>query len=366
MSVSLKVAVIGDKTTTGGVILDGAGTVYSNGSLVALIGSKASCPACKSVGVIRRTHPHSVEAENKQVCLDGSIVECKCPLGSNKVIASPGANEFIGYDNGSVGSRMASFDEAVQAAQDMQPATQLQPTITPLPVGELCEAEPDILANGVFVWTESKATGHAFVSVHLNWNIFVFTYGRFDASNFSPVGSGVLIRYYTENAKAYYRKELYTMRARVFKVTDVDENAALSAFESQWLGSSSNPTITSNEKIKEHGRIIDDYNLATVNCTTTSVNGLKKAGSSIFNVTSPIGLKYEESFSVPISLERFLLQVASEGMNVVEVTSEFRTVISSTSDKEMGSAGIANETAGASANSSSMLGSSFDPLGGSR
>lgn len=42
-----------------------------------------------------------------------------------------------------------------------------------------CEAPANPLANGVFIWTEIKGTGHAFVSVHENNSPFLFTYGRF-------------------------------------------------------------------------------------------------------------------------------------------------------------------------------------------
>ena len=38
MAVALKVVTVGDKTPTGGVVLDGARTVYCQGKLVALIG----------------------------------------------------------------------------------------------------------------------------------------------------------------------------------------------------------------------------------------------------------------------------------------------------------------------------------------
>jgi uncharacterized Zn-binding protein involved in type VI secretion len=120
MAVALKVVTVGDKTTTGGVVLDGARTVYCQGKLVALIGSKAMCPQCKSVGVIRRTHTHNVLAEDEQVCLEQSIVECKCPLGSNRAIASPGAFEFIGFEDGLVGARIAGAQSLSAGSMDIE------------------------------------------------------------------------------------------------------------------------------------------------------------------------------------------------------------------------------------------------------
>lgn len=120
MPTALKVVTVGDKTTTGGVVLDGARTVYCQNKLVALIGSKAQCPVCQSVGIVRRTHSHSVTAEDEQVCLEGSVVECKCPLGSNRVIASPGAFEFIGFDDGLVGARIAGEQSLSAGEMDIE------------------------------------------------------------------------------------------------------------------------------------------------------------------------------------------------------------------------------------------------------
>lgn len=119
MPVALKVVTVGDKTTTGGVILDGARTVYCQGKLVALIGSKAMCPQCNSIGIIRRTHSHNVVADNEQVCLEQSIVECKCPLGSNRTIASPDAFEFIGFEDGLVGARIAGAQSLSAGEMDI-------------------------------------------------------------------------------------------------------------------------------------------------------------------------------------------------------------------------------------------------------
>lgn len=120
MPTALKVVTVGDKTTTGGVVLDGARTVYCQDKLVALIGSKVQCPQCQSIGIVRRSHSHSVTADNEQVCLEGSTVECKCPLGSNKVIASPGAFEFIGFDDGMVGARIAGEQSFSAGEMDIE------------------------------------------------------------------------------------------------------------------------------------------------------------------------------------------------------------------------------------------------------
>ncbi|HDP2994093.1 TPA: hypothetical protein P6K84_002692, partial [Staphylococcus aureus] len=86
---------------------------------------------------------------------------------------------------------------------------------------DVCEKPNDILANGVFLWTETKGTGHAFVSIHQEWSMDVYTYGRYGTPSSSPVGDGVLVHHSFDKAREYYQQELYRMNARAFKITDV-------------------------------------------------------------------------------------------------------------------------------------------------
>ncbi len=103
----LKPAVIGDTTTTGGEIIDGAKTMTDEGHLLALIGSKVKCPACNSIGVIRKTSIHEVTVEQALVALDGDVVECKCtPLGVNKVVVNQVIYDITGYEDGTVSMKL--------------------------------------------------------------------------------------------------------------------------------------------------------------------------------------------------------------------------------------------------------------------
>ncbi|MFM5363875.1 hypothetical protein ACET98_22635 [Aeromonas veronii] len=222
---------------------------------------------------------------------------------------------------------------------------------------EICEKPNDILANGVFLWTETKGTGHAFVSVHKDWSMHVYTYGRFDGNPISPVGDGVLIQYSFTKAREYYQHELYSMSARVFKIMDVDEGLTLAIFQKKWLSSSTQPD---KDKIKETGRVINKYDLTGSNCTTTSVDALKLAGTNAFTVNGPIRNTYTEDFVIPSSLERHLSQLASSSdMLVVEVTSAMKAVIpNGEGSSPMKSAGPIGETLGSSGNGSGVAGSS--------
>lgn len=136
MAQKLKIVTVGDKTTTGGIVQDGALTVSSHGSLIALIGSTAFCPKCGTTGIVRQTRPFNVHAENKQVCLEGDVVECGCPLGTNRLIASPGALEFIGDSNGIVTARFSLESEVGGAEPEQYAQTATRRSYPPYLTGE--------------------------------------------------------------------------------------------------------------------------------------------------------------------------------------------------------------------------------------
>lgn len=352
---SLKIATIGDSTTTGGAIIDGASTVFAEGRLVALIGSQATCPACqKGIGPIRQTHPHTVEVEGRQVCLHDSIVECGCPPGTNRVIAST-TMEYIGFEGGGMTARMAF---ASPTATDLASAERTATApILPLPT-KLCPAEQDALQDGVFLWTETVDAGHAFVSVHRASKPVAFTYGRFGERGVVPtVGEGVMIRLSEPAAVKYYRHELYKMGARVFKILDADRELTTHYLDTVYLSGNRSPK-TNRPDSSRYGRVIDTYDLTGNNCTTHSVKAILAAGSSVFQ-SQRFGIQYSEDFTIPASLQHHLQQVsASASMVAMEVTEQFKrwypTAINVT-EAEKGGAGA---LIGAAADSAGVVGSS--------
>lgn len=195
-----------------------------------------------------------------------------------------------------------------------------------------CKKEPNPLENGVFVWTEVKGTGHAFVSVHEGNNAAVFTYGRFGrrASAAGAVGDGILNFLQFEDARTYYREELYKTEARVFLITDAEPNIARMYFERLWRsGVPAKQSEGMGERTKRNGNTIDQYDVTGVNCTTHATKGVKVAGSRVFEggyaTNSQMLIDYEEDFAVPLSLQRYLEKKSGEpSMLVVDVTSEFK------------------------------------------
>lgn len=81
-----RVAVVGDKTTTGGTIITGCETYRCDGKPVACFGDKTTCPICKKIGtIIQGLSTWNVYGKN--VALDGYLIACGCPSGRNRIIA---------------------------------------------------------------------------------------------------------------------------------------------------------------------------------------------------------------------------------------------------------------------------------------
>ncbi|MFJ5332423.1 hypothetical protein [Pectobacterium versatile] len=195
-----------------------------------------------------------------------------------------------------------------------------------------CKKENNPLENGVFIWTEIKGTGHAFVSVHEDNNASVFTYGRFGRRSgvAGAVGDGILNFFQFEDARTYYREELYQTEAKVFLITDADPAIARMYFEKLWCsGGKAKETPSMRDRTKRNGHTIDQYDVTGVNCTTHATKGVKIAGSQVFEggytTHTQIRIDYEEDFAVPVSLQRYLERKSAESsMLVVDMTSEFR------------------------------------------
>lgn len=82
---------------------------------------------------------------------------------------------------------------------------------------------------------------------------------------------------------------------------------------------------------KRRGRTIDKYDVTGSNCTTHSVEGLKFAGSKVFehgytSTTTQLPIDIEEDFTIPVSLQRYLESKSADfsSILVVEMTNTFK------------------------------------------
>ncbi len=88
-----KMALKGNSTTTGGVILDGDETALDNGRPIARHMGLASCLRCGKNGSIVGTAETFGLGTTRGV-LDGDVVMCECPEGTNRVIAESTIHYF--------------------------------------------------------------------------------------------------------------------------------------------------------------------------------------------------------------------------------------------------------------------------------
>ncbi|MDR0174424.1 PAAR domain-containing protein [Enterobacter sichuanensis] len=306
----------GDKTSTGAQCIAARPGMSVMGKWKLYIGDKTTpCPKCGKVGVIVSGDPRC--SNSAAVAVDGAEIHCGCPQGTNFLIA-PGTVEV------NTPSWATAPVEPVQHAQ----AAKKQNTFA-----DTCKPEDNQPLNGVYLWTETKNTGHAFVSVHENNNVYLYTYGRYGRTNRGGfTGDGVLNFLQDEDARVYYRSELYEMGARVFRIDDADPMKTRAFFEDLW--NNSKPAIQTSkmpETTRRRGHTIDEYDVTGSNCTTHSVAGIKFAGSTVFehgytSTTTQLPFEAEEDFTVPVSLQRFLIAKGGDmsSMLVVEMTGVFK------------------------------------------
>lgn len=238
---------------------------------------------------------------------------------------------------------------------------------------DTCKPEDNQLLNGVYIWTETTSAGHAFVSVHENNNIYLYTYGRYGRTDRSTLtGDGILDFFQDEDARKYYRYELYEMGARAFRVDDADPELIRNFFEKLWNnGVSPIQTPKMQDGTIRRGRTIDKYDVTGNNCTTHSVEGIKFAGSKLFehgytSTTTQLPIDIEEDFTIPVSLQSYLESKSADysSMLVVEMTSTFKQQYPNIENKSPQPMGGSAKIQQAAADSAAVAGSTSPYSGG--
>lgn len=322
----------GDKTTCGGSVLTGhpkGKQIGPNLNRQATVGCQVSCG--KHPGAYRVAGGYPGEYIHGQLAASTIYSRSTCPC---KAFFIP-THTFMKHGPYQAPVRATSTSAAAKAAPDsvQEPEQNAQAAKTQNSFADTCKPEDNPLLNGIYIWTETKNAGHAFVSVHENNNVYLYTYGRYGRTNRGGfTGDGVLNFLQDEDARVYYRSELYEMGARVFRINDADPELTRKFFEDLW--NSSKPSIqTSNMKAttRRRGHTIDGYDVTGRNCTTHSVEGIKFAGSRVFehgytSTTTQLPIDAEEDFTIPVSLQRFLIAKGGymSSMLVVEMTEVFK------------------------------------------
>lgn len=366
---------VGDKTSCGGTVRGGNPNYNMHGRAASRHGDLVTCGkdgrTYRIIGGIPGMLDNNVQLAGT---LD-SISSCPCRA---KLLSSLSSATYEKTSRAE--ARMAAAPQSEAPTQYAQAAKAAPHPLNNLAgtIGGTCEKEEDPLANGVFVWTETHEAGHAFISVHINSEVFVFTYGRFARrSMLGFVGDGILNYLVDDDAIDYYTTELYKMSARVFRIDDACIQLTKELFEARWnIGKSVENLKEAQDVTKRRGRIIDTYDLSGSNCATHSVTVLRQAGSKIFGtsytpMTTQFPIEGEEDFSIPISLQNFLEKKSHslKSMDVLEVTSKFKskyknlTAISEIEDTTRGK--FLHTGTGSMSEAGSLSGYSGGTVGGS-
>lgn len=324
---------IGDKTTCGGTVLSGDPRHSIGGLATARNGDAVSCgkdgKKYSIAGGIPDYLIHGIPAA-------GTLhSRSTCPCRAKLISSTPEASYWV------------EEEKAVRAVPVNCPLAATTTTKTEKPVqhaqvikkqssfAATCNPEDNELLNGVYIWTETTDAGHVFVSVHENNNIYLYTYGRYGRKGpKSLTGDGILNFLQGEDARGYYRSELYRMRARAFRITDANPVMVRKFFEGLWdNGKPAIQTAKMKEATRKRGHTIDEYDVTGSNCTTHSIEGIKFAGSKVFDnsyksMTTQLPIEAEEDFTIPVSLQRYLVAKGSDfsSMIVVEMTDVFKAI----------------------------------------
>lgn len=78
----------GDLTTTSGFVITASAKAAVQLRKLARMGDPVWCPACECVGYIAEGNPTFID-KYVAVATHGQVVQCACPLGSHRLLASP-------------------------------------------------------------------------------------------------------------------------------------------------------------------------------------------------------------------------------------------------------------------------------------
>lgn len=126
----------GDETTTGAICIAGQARGRVHGSDWLLRGDKTTaCPRCGEAGTIIDGEPRWKQ-DNIPTALDGALVQCGCPLGSNRIIAPLHQRPTARH----MPAAAAAYERpAPSRANPPQPAAHQPPTLQPSPASQGAE-----------------------------------------------------------------------------------------------------------------------------------------------------------------------------------------------------------------------------------
>lgn len=140
----------GDPTTTGGKVIAGSGTTFVVNQRVARIADPVWCPVCQTVGFIAEGH-HTWVDDQQATAVEGSLVQCGCPTGANRLVATQwtvcsGNQPTIPLDSNCVGPAVINTQRWADAIHKGYPQNEFADAVPRDQVRGLSVAHGDIVS----------------------------------------------------------------------------------------------------------------------------------------------------------------------------------------------------------------------------
>lgn len=133
------------------------------------------------------------------------------------------------------------------------------------------------------IYTQTKGTGHAFVTIGEGSNTIVYTYGRYGSlygssgitsGRFTPSGEGVLIKKTGKAAAKYLKDVAGEGEFYVYEIQNGDDEKTERYYDQELetglSPSGGNKEIYSDSEV----RVVDNYSLFKNNCVTKTLDGI--------------------------------------------------------------------------------------------
>jgi uncharacterized Zn-binding protein involved in type VI secretion len=169
---------VGDRTTCGGKILTGTPEIDWYGVDAAREGDFVSCGKNPGVSykILGGTEGFMDESRQLAGTLD-SISSCPCKAKFIPSIPDCYEKETVSSSRRSGVVAAAPIPAALMTKlrSEPEPVQHAQVAKKQNNFADTCKPEDNPLLSGVYIWTETTDAGHAFVSVHQNNSIYVYT-----------------------------------------------------------------------------------------------------------------------------------------------------------------------------------------------
>jgi hypothetical protein len=188
----------------------------------------------------------------------------------------------------------------------------------------------------VRVYTETKSTGHAWLSTGEGENMTVFSFGRyadlyaeFCMPNMASNGQGILLKLTGENARGYNQEKTTDTKVSIFEIQDADESKVFDYMNAIY-NASNKPAPTGKRPdgrqyyhYNSSGRVVNDWKLLSNTCAVITSKAINASGSKSLEVDIPYlyysheGFRtghsiYNETYLMPSYLEAALLRKSKE------------------------------------------------------